>query len=65
MICRVTSEVFALQEVGPLQHLHVALVDFERGAESDGQTGQHVTALHQEEGLAINFLMGGRRKYII
>lgn len=61
MICRVTSEVFTLQEVGPLQHLDVALVDLERRAESDGQTGQHVAALHQEERLPVDFLVGGRK----
>lgn len=51
------SEVVVLQEVGPLQHLHVALVDLEGGAESDRQAGQHVAALHQEEGLTIYFLL--------
>lgn len=52
----VASDVFAFQEVGPLQHFDVTLVDFEGGAESDGQAGQHVAALHQEEGLPIDFL---------
>lgn len=40
------SEVFVLQEVRPLQHLHVTFVDFEGGTQSDGETGQHVAALH-------------------
>lgn len=52
------SDVLTFQKVGPLQHLHVSLVDFEGGAESDGQAGQHVAALHQEEGLPVNFLLG-------
>lgn len=43
--------------MGPLQHLHVALIDFKCGAESDGQTGQYVAALHEQKGLPINFLM--------
>lgn len=51
-----SSEVVVLQEVGPLQHLHVALVDFQSGPEADGETGQYVAALHQEEGLPVNFL---------
>lgn len=51
------SDVFAFQEVGPLQHFDVALVDFEGGAKSDGQAGQHVAALHQEEGLPVDFLL--------
>lgn len=42
----VTSEVFTFQEVGPLQHLYMALVDFEGRTESNGQTSQHITALH-------------------
>lgn len=59
-IRQVTSEVFALQEVGPLQHLDVALVDLERRAEADGQTGQHVAALHQEQRLPVNLLVKTR-----
>lgn len=51
------SDVFAFQEVGPLQHFDVTLVDFEGGAESDREAGQHVAALHQEEGFPINFLL--------
>ena len=50
------SDVFVFQEVGPLQHFDVALVDFEGRAESDGQAGQHIAALHEEKGLPINFL---------
>lgn len=58
-----TSEVFALQEVGPLQDLDVALVDLEGGAEADGQTGQHVAALHQEEGLPVDLLVGRKETH--
>lgn len=56
VICRVTSEVLALQEVAPLQNLDVALVDLQRRAEADGEPGQHVAALHQEERLPVDFL---------
>lgn len=55
-----TSDVLVLQKVGPLQHLHVALIDFKCGAEADGQTGQYVAALHEQEGLPVDFLMGQR-----
>lgn len=55
-----TSDILVLQKVGPLQHLHVALIDFKCGAEADGQAGQYVAALHEQEGLPVNFLMGQR-----
>lgn len=55
-----TSDVLVLQKVGPLQHLHVALIDFKCGAEADGQAGQYVAALHEQEGLPVNFLVGQR-----
>lgn len=58
------SEVFAFQEMGPLQHFYVALVDFESGAESDGQPGQYVAALHQKERLPINFLQRREKKRV-
>lgn len=54
------SRILVFQKMGPLQHLHVALIDFKCGAEADGQTGQYVAALHEQEGLAVNFLMGQR-----
>lgn len=38
----------------------MALIDLEGGAESDGQAGQNVAALHEKEGLAVDFLMRGR-----
>lgn len=53
----IPSDVVAFQEVGPLQHFDVALVDFEGRAESDGQARQDVAALHQEERLPVNFLL--------
>lgn len=59
-----TSEVFTLQEVAPLQNLDVALVDLQRRAEADGETGQHVAALHQEERLTVNFLAVRRKNTI-
>lgn len=57
-----TSEILELQKMGPLQHLHVALIDFKCGAEADGQTGQHVAALHEQKGLPIYFLTGERER---
>lgn len=63
MIRRATSEVVALQEVGSLQHLDVALVDLERRAEADGETGQHVAALHEEERLPVDLLVGGAGRH--
>lgn len=59
--CSATSEILEFQKMGPLQHLHVALVDFKCGAESDRQTGQHVAALHEQKGLPIYFLTEGER----
>lgn len=56
-----TSEILEFQKMGPLQHLHVALVDFKCGAQSDGETGQDVAALHEQKGLPINFLTGRER----
>lgn len=44
-----------LQVLG-LQRLHVVLVDFEGGAELDGQSGQDVVPGHQEKRLAVDFL---------
>lgn len=41
-----TSDIFVFQEVGPLQHLYMTLIDFECRAEPDRQTSQHVAALH-------------------
>lgn len=41
-----TSDVVIFQEVGPLQHLHMSLIDFEGRAESDRQASQNVAALH-------------------
>lgn len=63
-MCQVTSEVFTLQEVAPLQNLDVALVDLQRGAEADGETGQHVAALHEEERLPVDFLVVRRKNTI-
>lgn len=34
----------------------MVLIDLEGGAESDRQAGQNVVALHEKEGLAIDFL---------
>lgn len=45
-----------------LQRLHVVLVDFQRGAELDGQPRQHVVACHQQQRLAVDFLSGGDGK---
>lgn len=47
-----------LQVLG-LQRLHVILVDFKRGAELYGQSGQDVVPGHQEKRLAIDFLTDG------
>lgn len=47
-----------LQVLG-LQRLHVILVDFKRGAELYGQSGEDVVPGHQEKRLAINFLSDG------
>lgn len=55
------SEVVALQEVAPLQHFDVALVDFERRAQSDGEAGQHVATLHEQQRLAVDLLWGRMR----
>lgn len=44
-----------------LQRLHVILVDFERGTEFYGQSGEDVVPGHQEKRLAIDFLLGGER----
>lgn len=59
-----TSKVFAFQEMGPLQHFYMALVDFEGRAESDGQPGQYVTTLHQKKRLPINFLQKREKNLI-
>ena len=53
--------VFVLK-MAALQQLDVILVDLERGAEADGQTGQHVCALHQQQGFTVYLLGGGREK---
>lgn len=60
--CNTTSEILVFQKMGPLQHLHVALIDFKCGAEADGQTSQYITALHEQKGLPINFLTGRERE---
>ena len=62
--CSATSQILVFQKMGPLQHLHVALVDFKCGAEADGQTGQYIAALHEQERLPINFLTGGEGERI-
>lgn len=53
---RLRENVAVLLKVAPLQHLDVMLVYLEGGAESDRQACQHVAALHQEQGLPVNFL---------
>lgn len=45
-------------QVLSLQRLHVVLVDFKRGAELYRQPRQHVVARHQQQGLAVDFLLG-------
>ena len=45
-----------------LQHLDVVLVDFQGWAEADGQAGQHICALHEQQRLAIDFLGGTEEK---
>lgn len=57
---RLSVNVAVLLKVAPLQHLDVMLVNFECGAESDRQTCQHVAALHQQEGLPVDFLQTNR-----
>lgn len=46
-----------LLKVCSLQNLYVTLIDLEGGAESDRQAGQDIVTLHEEEGLAVDFLM--------
>lgn len=46
-----------LLKVCSLQNLYVTLIDLEGGAESDRQAGQDIVTLHEEERLAVDFLM--------
>lgn len=39
-----------------LEHLDVVLIDFQGWAKTNGQAGQHICPLHEQERLAINFL---------
>lgn len=44
-------------QVLSLQRLHMVLVDFECGAELYRQPRQHIIACHQQQGLAVDFLL--------
>lgn len=64
MLIPAPSDVVTFQEVGPLKHFNMALVDFEGRAETDRQARQDVTALHQEKRFPINFLLRRDHNYL-
>lgn len=59
---RLGANVAVLLKVASLQHLDVMLVNLEGGPESDRQTRQHIAALHQQQGLPVDFLRMNRGK---